>query len=106
MARDGHQRGPRALLLLTHRIRCKNGDVRVVFDVEEAGCESCGKLIGTALSRVGTVVSIDIDEDADAATVVLSGAASRGAVDSALEEASAGAGHAYRVRTGSWHPLG
>jgi copper chaperone CopZ len=78
--------------------------MRVVFEVEQAGCESCGKLIGTALSDVGTVESIDIDEDADIATVVLSGPASAGAVDAALEEASATAGHAYRVRPDSWRP--
>jgi len=80
--------------------------VRVLFDVEQAGCQSCGELIGTALGRVGTVESIEIDEDSDTATVVLAGSASRGAVDSALEGASAGAGHAYRVRADSWRPLG
>ena len=78
----------------------------VVFDVEQAGCESCGKLISAALSHVGTVESIDIDEDSDTATVVLSGSASRGVVDAALEEASADAGHAYRVRAHSWRPVG
>ena len=79
--------------------------MRVVFDVEQAGCESCGKLISAALSHVGAVESIDIDEDADTATVVLSDAPSRDAVDTALAKASAGAGHAYRVRTDSWRPL-
>jgi len=74
----------------------------VVFDVEQAGCESCGKLISAALSHVGTVESIDIDESSDTATVVLSGQPSPASVDAALEEASAGAGHAYRVRAGSW----
>ena len=79
--------------------------MNVVFDVEQAGCESCGKLIGAALSRVATVESIDIDEDADTATVVLSGSAGQGTVDAALEEASTGAGHVYRVRTDSWRQL-
>ena len=76
----------------------------VVFDVEQAGCESCAKLIGAALDKVGTVESIEIDEAADSAKVVLSGSVDREAVDAALEDASAGAGHAYRVQAGSWHP--
>lgn len=80
--------------------------MRVVFEVEQAGCDSCGKLIGGALADVGTVESVEIDEGADLATVVLSGAASRGAVDAALEQVSAGAGHAYRVLPGSWRTLG
>lgn len=80
--------------------------MKVVFDVEQAGCESCGKLISGALSKVGAVESVEIDESADLATVVLSGAGSQGAVESALEEASAGAGHDYRVRAGSWRALG
>jgi copper chaperone CopZ len=76
--------------------------MRVVFDVEQAGCESCGRLIGDALSKVGTVESIEIDETADTARVVLSGSAERDAVDAALAEASAGAGHVYSVQAGSW----
>jgi copper chaperone CopZ len=79
--------------------------VKVVFEVEQAGCESCGKLISAALGEIGAVESVEIDESADVATVVLSGAASRDAVDSALEDASAGAGHAYRVRASSWRAL-
>ena len=77
----------------------------VVFAVEQAGCESCGRLLGTALGEVGTVESIEIDEDADIATVVLSGPASRSAVDAALADASSGGGHVYRVRADSWRPL-
>jgi len=76
--------------------------VRAVFDVEQAGCESCGKVITAALSRVATVESVEIDEDADTAKVVLAGSAEPDAVDAALAEASADAGHAYRVRPGSW----
>jgi copper chaperone CopZ len=76
--------------------------MRVVFDVEQAGCESCATLIAAALRTVGTVESIDVDETADTAKVVLSGFAERDAVDAALAEASAGAGHAYCVRAGSW----
>lgn len=79
--------------------------MKVFFEVEQAGCESCGTVISSALSKVGAVESAEIDERADVATVVLSGAASQDAVDSALEEASTGAGHDYRVRAGSWRPL-
>lgn len=78
----------------------------VAFTVEQAGCESCGELIGAALGRLGTVESLEIDEAADLATVVLSGPPSRDDVDAALAEASGGAGHAYRVRAGSWRSLG
>ena len=77
----------------------------VAFAVEQAGCESCGKLIRTALSLVGTVASVEIDEASDTAKVVLSGDAQRAAVDAALEEVSAGAGHAYRVRADSWRVM-
>ncbi len=77
----------------------------VAFDVEEAGRESCGNLIRTALNRVGTVESIQIDEESDIANVVLSGEAQRAAVDDALEEVSAGAGHSYRVRADSWRVI-
>ena len=76
--------------------------MKAVFEVEQAGCESCAKLIRTALSEVGDVESVDVDEDADRATVVLADPRSRAAVDAALSRASAGAGHDYRVRTCSW----
>jgi len=74
----------------------------VAFVIEQAGCESCGELIGAALGRVGTVESIEIDEDADTAMVVLSGSVERAEVDAALDGTSVGAGHAYRVRADSW----
>ena len=76
--------------------------MRVEFTVEQAGCESCGKLIAEALSQVGSVESIEIDEAADTAAVVLSGSPVREAVDASLVEASAGAGHVYSVQAGSW----
>jgi hypothetical protein len=80
--------------------------MRVSFEVEEAGCESCGRIIGAALGRLATVERLEIDEDADRARVVLAGEVPAGAVDAALAEASAGAGHAYRVRPGSWRSGG
>lgn len=76
--------------------------MRVAFTVEQAGCASCGELIDGALGQIGTVESIEIDETADTAAVMLSGGASRESVDAALAEASAGAGHAYSVLAGSW----
>lgn len=79
--------------------------MRVAFTVEQAGCESCGELIGAALSRIGTIESLEIDEAADTAAVVLSGDASRESVDASLAEASAGAGHAYGVLAGSWRSM-
>lgn len=75
----------------------------VEFTVKQAGCESCAKLIRAALGKVGTVESIEIDEAADSANVVLSDSPPRDAVDAALAEASAGSGHAYSVGFGSWH---
>lgn len=78
---------------------------RVAFEVEQAGCESCGKLIAAALGGVGSVESVEIDEAADTASVVLTDAPPRPAVDAALAEASRGAGHAYAVRDGSWRTL-
>lgn len=60
--------------------------MRVTFAVEQAGCESCGKVIDAALSQLGTVESIAIDAEGDTATVVLSGSASSDAVDTAVGE--------------------
>ena len=78
--------------------------MHVAFDVEQAGCESCGKLVKAALAPHGSVESLAIDEQADVALVVLSVSdePSQGVIDEALAGASAGAGHVYRVRAGSW----
>ena len=78
--------------------------VEVTFVVEQAGCDSCAARVRAALEPLGTVDAIEIDEDADAATVRVSGAASEDAVAGALAAASHGSGHAYRVRPGSWQP--
>jgi copper chaperone CopZ len=73
------------------------------FVVEEAGCESCAKLVREALEPLGTVESIEIDEAADVAAVRLdTTGATESDVDRALAAVSVGAGHAYRVRPGSW----
>ena len=83
-----------------------------VFQVEQAGCESCAALVREALEEVATVLEVDVDEDADLATVRLgrrvnaqTGEAlktlSEGDIDRLLRDASP-EGHAYRVRPGSW----
>lgn len=75
----------------------------VVFEVEQAGCESCAARVRAALEPLGEVGEIAIDEQADAATVRARGAElSEDAVNAALAGASHGSGHEYRVRAGSW----
>ena len=74
-----------------------------VFEVEQAGCESCATRVRAALEPLADVTEIAIDAEADAATVRATGAGlSENAVNEALEAASHGSGHAYRVRPGSW----
>jgi cation transport ATPase len=74
------------------------------FVVEHAGCSSCARRVRDALTTLTTVWEVDVDENADVAAVRV--AASPGVtpatVGAALEEASAGAGHEYRVQAGSW----
>jgi copper chaperone CopZ len=75
-----------------------------VFDVENAGCQSCATKVRAALSPLGEVREVVVDEARDTATVHLLTAAEveQRQIDGALEEASADAGHAYRVNPGSW----
>jgi copper chaperone CopZ len=72
------------------------------FVVEEAGCESCAALVREALEPLGAVESVEVDEAADVAYVRLASSASEPDVNKALADVSASAGHAYRVRPGSW----
>ena len=74
-----------------------------VFEVEQAGCESCAAVVRDAIEEVATVLDVTVDEDADLATVLLAEGApvSESQVDALLREASP-EGHAYRVRPGSW----
>jgi copper chaperone CopZ len=72
------------------------------FVVEEAGCESCAALVREALEPLGAVESVEVDEAADVAFVRLASSASEPDVNKALADVSASAGHAYRVRPGSW----
>lgn len=77
----------------------------VSFIVEEAGCESCAARVRKALDPIASVTSIEVDEAADQAVVRLeerTAAVSEETVARALAAASEGAGHAYRVRAGSW----
>lgn len=79
-------------------------DAETVFEVEQAGCESCAALVRDVLEDVAPVVAITIDEAQDMATVRLApgAAASEEDIDRILVEASHGSGHAYRVKRGSW----
>jgi hypothetical protein len=76
----------------------------VAFVVEQAGCHACAARIEKALALIGTVRSVDVDEQADVAAVRLAGpnAISEDAVRRALGEASVGSGHVYELRPGSW----
>lgn len=74
----------------------------VVFEVEQAGCESCAARVRAALEPLGDVDEIVIDEQADAATVRARGELEEDAVNAALAASSHGSGHTYRVRAGSW----
>lgn len=75
-----------------------------VFEVEQAGCESCAALVREALEELVAVAEVAIDEQADLATVrLLPGAVLLEAdANRILREASPGTGHAYRVKPGSW----
>jgi copper chaperone CopZ len=74
------------------------------FVVEQAGCKSCAARVRDALAPLTTVHSVEVDADADAATVRVDPDAeiSEAAVNRALTDASHGSGHVYRVKPGSW----
>jgi hypothetical protein len=77
---------------------------QLVFEVEEAGCPSCAARVSEALAPLARVDAVEIDETADRATVRVSPdrELSERTVNDVLADASEGAGHAYRVRPGSW----
>jgi copper chaperone CopZ len=77
----------------------------VVLEVEQAGCSSCAARVSAALGAVGRVEEVVVDETGDTAAVRLSGAVTPSAVSAALELASEGSGHSYRIREGSWRTL-
>jgi hypothetical protein len=80
-------------------------DTEVRFEVEQAGCESCAARVRAALAPVLEIDTLEIDEGRDVAAVSgrAVGDATVEAVDQLLAHASVGAGHAYTVRSGSWH---
>lgn len=80
----------------------------VVFEVEQAGCGSCASRVRSALEPFGAVEDVQVDEQADCATVSLVPGASVGEpeVAAALHAASHGSGHEYRVKPGSWRVAG
>lgn len=73
----------------------------IEFEVEQAGCSSCATRVREALSPLATVHAVEIEETADVASVRMD-AATQDDVARALASASAGSGHEYRVRPGSW----
>ena len=79
----------------------------VEFLVEQAGCASCAKLIREALGELGRIERVEVDEEADVALVGLepNGVISPRDAQRILDGISAEAGHAYRVRPGSWRIL-
>ena len=74
------------------------------FVVENAGCSSCAERVLAALAPLATIRRVEIDEESDTATLIVSAAPvlAETAVNAALADASADSGHAYRVRLGSW----
>jgi hypothetical protein len=76
----------------------------VHFEVEQAGCESCGSLVREALAPILAIESLKIDEERDVARVTaqLLDGSSVEAVDRVLAAVSQETGHAYRVGPGSW----
>ncbi len=74
------------------------------FEVEHAGCPACADRVRSALSELGRVEQITIDEEADSAFVLLQadGELEQVEVSELLARVSVGSGHAYRVRAGSW----
>ena len=76
----------------------------ITLVVEGAGCATCATRVRDALAPLARVRDVAVDEVADAATVSVDAPGlTEEAVTDVLAAASAGAGHAYRVRRGSWH---
>jgi hypothetical protein len=80
------------------------GSALRAFEVEQAGCESCATRVRDALAPLTEVHSVEVQAEEDVATVRVSPDTelSESAVNRVLHEASRGAGHAYRVKPGSW----
>jgi copper chaperone CopZ len=74
------------------------------FEVEGAGCSSCAARVNDALAALTPVHGVEVDESTDTATVrtAADSDVSEEAVQRALDGASEGSGHSYRVKPGSW----
>jgi hypothetical protein len=79
----------------------------VEFVVEQAGCPSCAARLRESLGAVGHVAAVEIDADADTASVRLraNDPVTGDDVDRLLEAASAGSGHSYTRRPATWRVL-
>jgi copper chaperone CopZ len=80
----------------------------VDFVVEHAGCPSCAERVRAALTSLGDVREIEIDEAEDVARVrtEVPASTSRDVIEQTVVAAPAGSGHEYRVRPGSWQTMG
>ena len=78
--------------------------VEISFEVEQAGCASCSARVREALDTLLEISALEIDESRDAAVVTARAVEepSVETIDELLAAASEGAGHTYRVRSGSW----
>ena len=76
----------------------------VEFVVEQAGCPSCAARLRAALEAIAPVISVDVDETEDTASIRLQAhvRVSRKIVDRVLGAASNGSGHTYRRKPGTW----
>lgn len=74
------------------------------FVVENAGCPACAERVYGALSPLGIIDGVTVDEDADSVTVSMRTGNSVGQeeINKVLAAASEGAGHHYRVLADSW----
>jgi hypothetical protein len=79
--------------------------VEITFEVEQAGCASCGARVRAALEPLLRISTLEIDDSLDAALIRAQAAEQPPVetIDELLAAASDGAGHRYRVRPGSLH---
>jgi copper chaperone CopZ len=74
------------------------------FEVEQANCSSCAARVRGALAPLARVDSVEVEHGAETAQVRVTpeNELREDVVNRALAEASAGTGHVYRVKPGSW----
>lgn len=80
------------------------GEGSWTFEVEQANCSSCAARVRAALAPLARVDSVEVEHGAETARVRLTpdGELGEDVVNRALAAASAGSGHEYRVKPGSW----